>query len=318
MEERTLGTFVTSALGFGSLSLTGGYGPVERNDAKETIWQALDRGMRLIDTADFYGGGKIESLVGDAISGHDGAQVATRGGALFTPEGRPAGLDCSPDHLRKACDASLNRLRVDRIDLYYLARVDPKVPLEDSIGALAELVEAGKIAHIGLSEVTVEQLNRAVAVHPIAALASEYSLFERGIEVDVLPAARAAGVGIVACSPLGRGLLTGQLTSAGQLGERDYRRHHPRFSPEHLDANISLVRRAQEVATSNEVSLGRLVLAWLLAQGPDIVPIPGTRSVTHVEMNAAATKVELTDEDLRALTEAIPAGAVSGDRLPRR
>jgi aryl-alcohol dehydrogenase-like predicted oxidoreductase len=318
MQLRRLGALEASAIGFGTLSLTGGYGRADRDESIAAIRQALDCGVNLVDTADFYGGGEVESLVGEAVADRRAdVVIATRGGALFTPEGRPAGLDCSPEHLRQACDASLRRLGVDRIDLYYLARVDPNVAVRESIGALAELVAAGKIGHIGLSEAGVDDLTAAVAEHPIAALASEYSLFERGVEADVLPAVRAHGVGLVACSPLGRGLLTGRVTSSEQLGERDYRRNHPRFAPEHLSANLELVARAQKIATCRNVSLGRLVLAWLLAQGPDIVAIPGSRNPTHVEMNAAAAAIELTEDDLRSLSEAMPVGAASGERLRR-
>jgi aryl-alcohol dehydrogenase-like predicted oxidoreductase len=318
MQVRKLGALEASAIGFGTLSLTGGYGRAERDESIAAIRQALDCGITLVDTADFYGGGAVETLVGAAIEDRrDDVLLATRGGALFTPDGRPAGLDCSPGHLRQACDASLARLGVEQIDLYYLARVDPKVPVQESIGALAELVTAGKIRHIGLSEAGVADLEAAVAVHPIAALASEYSLFERGVEAEVLPAVRRHGVGLVACSPLGRGLLTGRVTSADQLGEGDFRRNHPRFAAEHLAANVALVERAQYIATCRNVSLGRLVLAWLLAQGDDIVAIPGSRNPTHVEMNAAAADIELTGEDLARLSDAMPPGAASGDRLRR-
>ncbi|MFB9361343.1 aldo/keto reductase, partial [Actinoplanes nipponensis] len=308
----------TTAIGFGTLGLTGGYGAVGRDESVAAIRHALDSGMRLVDTADFYGGGRVESVVAAAVAGRDDVTIATRGGALFTPEGRPAGVDGSPEHLRRACDASLRRLGVPRIGLYYLARVDPRVPVEDSVGALAELVAEGKIAHIGLSEATAQELARAVAVHPVAALASEYSLFERGVEAEVLPAARALGVGLVACSPLGRGLLTGRIIASDSLGEGDFRRNHPRFSAAHLGDNLALVAGAQEIATRRNVSLVRLALAWLLAQGPDIVAIPSSRTAMHAEMNAAAADVELTEEDLRQLSEAMPPGAASGDRRPRR
>ncbi|MEV0001600.1 aldo/keto reductase [Micromonospora sp. NPDC050980] len=321
MQLRRLGSAgpVTSAIGLGTLGLTGGYGPVDRDEAVATLWHALDAGVTLLDTADFYGGGAVESLLGTAIKGRrDDVVVATRGGALFTPEGRPLGVDGSPQRLRAACDASLRRLGVDHIDLYYLARVDPEVPVEESTGALAELVAAGKVRHIGLSEVSAQELRRAAAVHPVAALASEYSLFERQIEGTVLPVARELGVGLVACSPLGRGLLTGRLTSVDQLGDGDYRRNHPRFAPEHFARNRALVRRAERLAAERDVSVGRLVLAWLLAQGPDVVPIPGTRCTTNLEMNVAATRVRLTEQELRLLAEAIPPDAVSGDRSPRR
>jgi aryl-alcohol dehydrogenase-like predicted oxidoreductase len=307
-----------SAIGLGTLAFTGGYGPADEQAAVALIRRALDSGVTFLDTADFYAGGQVERTVGRAIAGYDEAVVATRGGALFTPEGRPAGLDGSPAHLRRACDASLARLGVDRIDLYYLARVDPAVPLADSIGALADLVAAGKVAHIGVSEVTAEQLREAAAVHPIAAVASEYSLMERGVETNLLPTARQLGVGLVACSPLGRGMLTSRLNSLTQLGDGDYRHNHPRFAPENFAHNRQLVRAVEQLASDLHASVGRLSLAWLLAQGPDIVPIPSSRNPTHLELNSAATQLRLTPDECAELCAALPAAKVAGDRLPRR
>jgi aryl-alcohol dehydrogenase-like predicted oxidoreductase len=321
MELRGLGTtgLASSAIGLGSLGFTGGYGAADCDESIATVRHALDIGVTLLDTADFYGGGRVEELIGTAIRGRRAdAVVATRGGATFTPEGRPTGLDARPESLRAACDASLRRLGVERIDLYSLARVDPKVPIEESIGALAGLVAAGKVRHIGVSEVTVDELRRAHAVHPLATVASEYSLLDRSIEADVLPAAREMGVGIVACSPLGRALLSGQLSSVDQLGAGDFRHNHPRFSAENLHRNRELVRVAEAIAAEKDVSIGRLALAWLLAQGPDIVPIPGTRTRTHLEMNAAATQIRLTDAERERLALAVPPGSVAGGREPRR
>lgn len=321
MEVRTLGAtgLRTSALGLGCLGFTGGYGAVDRAEAMATIRQALDSGITLVDTADVYLGGTVERLVGQAVRDRRHQVVlATRGGARFTPEGRPVGLDGRPEYLRRACEASLRRLGVDHVDVYYLNRVDPAVPVEDSVGALAELVRSGKVLHIGLSEVDSEQLRRAHRVHPVAVLASEYSLLERHVEAEILPVARELGIGLVACSPLARGLLTGRLASSAQLGERDYRRNHPRFEPDNFAANRALVRTVEALAAERDVSPSRLVLAWLLSQGPDIVPIPGTRCGTHLEMNLAATRIRLTDEDCARLAAAVPAARVAGARLPRR
>lgn len=321
MELRDLGTtgLVTSAIGLGSLGFTGGYGTADRDESLATIRLALDIGVSLLDTADFYGGGRVEELIGEAVRGRrEEAVLATRGGATFTPEGRPTGLDARPERLHAACDESLRRLGTDWIDLYSLARVDPQVPIEDSIGALAELVAAGKVRHIGVSEVTPEQLRRAHAVHPVAAVACEYSLIERSVEAELLPAARSLGVGLIACSPLCRALLGGQLSSADQLGAGDFRHNHPRFSADNLPHNRNLVRVAETIAAGKDVSVGRLALAWLLAQGPDVVPIPGTRTRRHLEMNAAATLVYLTGDERRRLADAVPANAVAGAKEPQR
>jgi aryl-alcohol dehydrogenase-like predicted oxidoreductase len=321
MELRTLGGtgLRTSALGLGCLGFTGGYGGVDRAEAVATIRQAIASGITLIDTADVYLAGAVEELVGQAVRGRrDQVVLATRGGARYTPEGRPTGLDGRPEYLRQACDASLRRLGVDHVDLYYLNRVDPAVPVEESVGALAELVRTGKILHIGLSEVDSEELRRAHRVHPVAAMASEYSLLERHVETQLLPVARELGVGVVACSPLARGLLTGRLTSTAQLTERDYRRNHPRFEPDNFAANRALVRTVEALAAERDVSPGRLVLAWLLSRGPDIVPIPGTRSRTHLEMNLAAARIRLTAQECDRLAAAVPAERVAGARQPRR
>ena len=321
MEVRTLGAsgLISSAIGLGCLGFTGGYGAVDEVEAVATIWQALDTGVTLLDVADLYGGGSVERLVGQALQGRRAeAVIATRGGATFTPQGRPTGLDCRPQRLHEACDASLRRLGVDQIDLYYLARVDPAVPVEESVGALSELVAAGKVRHVGVCEVTPEQLRRAHAVHPLAVVAAEYSLIERSVEAELLPTAREMGVGLVACSPLARGLLTGRLSTTEQLGPGDYRHNHPRFAPENLDHNYRLIRAAEQLAADRQVSLSRLALAWVLAQGKDIVAIPGTRTRTHLEMNVAATQIELCADESAALAAAVPAGEVAGAKEPRR
>lgn len=320
MELRKLGDTgpLTSAVGLGTLGLTGGYGAVGAGDAQNVVREALDRGVTLLDTADFYGGGRVESLLGRAVAGRrEDVVIATRGGAVFSGPGRPTAFDGSPEYLRRACEASLRRLGTDRIDLYSLARVDPRVPVEESVGALAGLVAEGKIGHIGLSEVSADVLRRAHAVHPVAAVSAEYSLWSRDVEDDVLPAARELGVGLVACSPLGRGFLTGTVEAA-QLGETDYRRNHPRFSVRNAAHNRVLVDAAARVADRTGIPRGRIALAWVLSRGTDVVPIPGTVRASHLRENIAAVADVLGPRDADALAACFPAGAVLGPRLPSR
>jgi aryl-alcohol dehydrogenase-like predicted oxidoreductase len=308
MEMRRLGStgLVTSAIGLNALAFVRGCGQPDRAHDLAVLRTALDSGITMIDAADGVRGG-VEALVGRAVRPRrDEVVVATRGGARFSPRGEVVGVDGRPDRLVRDCDASLRRLGLEHIDLYYLARVDPLVPLEDSVAALAGLVAAGKIHHIGLSEVDAGQLHRACAVYPVAALAHRYSLLERRIERGTLAAARTLGVGVVAHSPLSHGLLTGRIRSADQLPPDDYRRDHPAFAPEALARSGTIVRAAQELAADKDVSLGRLALAWLLAQGEDIVPVPGTRSRLHLETDIAAIEVELSTEErarLSALAE---------------
>jgi aryl-alcohol dehydrogenase-like predicted oxidoreductase len=308
MEMRRLGGtgLVSSAIGLNALAFVRGCGPLDRAHDLAVLRTALDSGITLIDAADGVRGG-VEALVGRAVRHRrDEVVVATRGGARFSPKGELVSVDGRPERLVRDCDASLRRLGLEHIDLYYLARVDPLVPLEDSVAALASLVGAGKIHHIGLSEVDADQLCRAHAVHPIAALAHRYSLLERRIERGTLAAARALGVGVVAHSPLGHGLLTGRIRSTDQLPPDDYRRDLEAFAPEPLARSRSVVRAAQELAADKDVSPGRLALAWLLAQGDDIVPVPGTRSRLHLETDIAAIEVELSTEErarLSALVE---------------
>ncbi|WP_367657999.1 aldo/keto reductase [Streptomyces sp. TG1A-8] len=320
MDIRKLGAAgpEVSAVGLGCLGLTGGYGAVDEDAAVALVREALERGVTLLDTADFYGGGGVERLLGRALAGvRDRAVIATRGGAVFSGSGRPTAFDGSPAYLRQACEASLRRLGTDRIDLYYLARVDPAVPVEDSVGALAELVAEGKIGHIGLSEVSADVLRRAHAVHPVAAVATEYSLWSRDVEDTVLPAARELGVGLVACSPLGRGFLTGTVDAAA-LGARDYRRNHPRFSPDNAARNAVLLDGAARIAAESGVPLARLALAWVLARGQDVVAIPGTVRRAHLLENIAAAADRLGPAHVDSLAACFPAGAVAGSRLPVR
>jgi aryl-alcohol dehydrogenase-like predicted oxidoreductase len=305
-----------SALGLGCLALCGAYGAVDEERALATLRYALDAGVTLLDTADFYAGGASEELVGRAVAGRrDDAVIATRGGVRAPGPGRPPTVvDGSPGYLRSACEASLRRLGVDRIDLYYLGRVDPAVPIEDSVGALAELVLAGKVRHLGLSEADPDQLRRAYAVWPIAALESEYSLWERHVETKIVPTARELGVGLIAHTPLGRGFLTAALSTVDQLGERDIRRNHPRFQGENFAHNRELLTAVERMATDRGVTTGQLALAWLLAQGPDVVPIPGTSRPEHLAQNLAAASIRLDAVDVARLAEYFPIGAAAGSR----
>ena len=297
---------VTAVIGLGCGAFTGGYGAVDEGECVSTIQHALDIGSNLVDVADFYRAGEVERLVGRAITGRrDEALIATRGGMRFDARGKPTGIDGSPEYLTRACDASLRRLSVDHIDLYYLARVDPLVPVEESIGRLGELVNAGKIRQIGLAKASAEELRRAHRVCPISALATEYSLVARGAEAAELPAARELGVTLVACRPLGRGLLTGRLLSADDLDDGDYRQDDERFRPEHLKRHRRLLADAEALVAEKDLSLSRLALAWLLAQ-PGVVPVPSTRSRLHLEMNAASVGVRLTPEDGDRLTALFP------------
>jgi aryl-alcohol dehydrogenase-like predicted oxidoreductase len=302
MRTRALGGLTVSAIGLGSLALTGGYGAVDEPTAIATIRRALDLGVTLLDTADFYAGGELERLLGKAIADRrDEAVVATRGGAVFTGAGRPTEFDGTGTFLRDACDASLRRLGVDHIDLYYLARPDHRVPIEESVAGLAALVQAGKVRHIGLSEVPADLLRRAQRVHPVTALQSEYSLWERGIEAEILPAVRELGIGFVAHSPLGRGFLTGTLFDAAQLGPDDYRRRQPRFGAESLARQWPRLEQAWQIADRYGITLTQLALAWLLGQGEDIVPIPGTRTGAHLAENADAATVSLDPGEVKEL-----------------
>src|SRR3954447_22462478 len=298
------GGLSTSAIGFGSMGLSQAYGTADDEVSVAVIRDALELGVTLIDTAMSYGSGHNERLIGRAIAGRrDDVVLATKFGIVRGPDG--VRLDARPEHVRGYCDDSLERLGVDVIDLYYLHRIDPEVPVADTVGAMAELVTAGKVRHLGLCEAGPAQLEQAVAVHPLAAVQFEWSLSWREPEDHVIPAARKLGVGIVPYSPLGRGLLTGALP-AGPFGEGDFRRGDERFAGANLDRNLALVHAVQRIAGERGVTAGQLALAWLLAQGPDVVPIPGTRSRTRIAENAAAAEVELSPADLAALAQAAP------------
>jgi aryl-alcohol dehydrogenase-like predicted oxidoreductase len=320
MQQRTLGrdsALTVSALGLGCMGMSEFYGETDEAESVVTIKRAIELGVTFFDTADMYGVGHNEELVGRALEGQrDSVVVATKFGIVRSDDPRERRVDSSGAYAKQAVEASLRRLNTDYIDLYYMHRRNPQVPIEETVGALAELVVEGKIRHIGLSEVSADTLRAACAVHPITALQSEWSLFTRGIEARIVPTARELGVGIVPYSPIGRGFLTGRYASIDDLAEDDFRRYQPRFQGDNLDANVRLVARVREIADEVGCTPAQLALAWLLHQGDDVVPIPGTKRVTYLEENVAAAAIELSDDQLAALDEAMPAGAVAGDRYP--
>jgi len=322
LPRRTLGTaapLTVSTLGLGCMGMSEFYGTPDEQGGIDTIHRALDLGVTFLDTADMYGPFTNEQLVGKAIAtsphGRDAVQLATKFGNERLPDGTRLGVNGRPEYVRAACDASLARLGVDHIDLYYQHRVDKTVPIEETVGAMKELVEAGKVRFLGLSEASAETVRRAHAVHPITALQTEYSLFTRDLEDELLPLLRELGIGLVPYSPLGRGILTGAVT-AETLGQGDSRStaYFPRFQGENLTTNLSLVDRVRELATRKGVTAGQLALAWVLAQGEDVVPIPGTKRVRYLEENVAAADVALTDDEVAELTAAVPREAVAGER----
>ena len=316
IQKRQIGTLTVSALGLGCMGMSEFYGTTDEQTGIDTIRRALDLGVTFLDTADMYGPFTNEQLVGRAIAGRrDEVQLATKFGNERNPDGSWVGINGSPEYVARACDASLQRLGVDHIDLYYQHRVDRTVPIEETVGAMAALVEAGKVRHLGLSEAGADTIRRAHAVHPITALQTEYSLFTRDLEDEVLPTIRGLGIGLVPYSPLGRGILTGAI-STGSLEDSDFRRSNPRFQGEALDANLALVEEVRQIAGAKGCTPGQLALAWVLAQGDDVVPIPGTKRVRYLEENVGAADVELTADDLAALEQAVPRDAVLGDRYP--
>jgi aryl-alcohol dehydrogenase-like predicted oxidoreductase len=303
-----------STLGLGCMGMSEFYGAPDEAAGLATIRRALDLGVTFLDTADMYGPFTNERLVGRAIAGRrDEVQLATKFGNERLPDGTRLGINGRPEYVRAACDASLQRLGVDVIDLYYQHRVDKNVPIEETVGAMAELVTAGKVRHLGLSEASVTTIRRAHAVHPITALQTEYSLFTRDVEDEILPVLRELGIGLVPYSPLGRGILTGAL-SVGTEQDSRASAYFPRLNGENLDANLRLVAAVAAIAEDKGCTPGQLALAWVLAQGEDIVPIPGTKRVTYLEQNVRAVGVQLSSEDLARLAAAVPRDAVKGAR----
>ncbi len=318
MRRRRLGQLEVSAIGLGCMGMSDFYGTAADRDEGEaiaTIHRALELGVDFLDTADMYGPFTNEQLVGRAIAGRrDSVVLATKFGFERHADGSQT-INGSPEHVPRACDASLQRLGTDHIDLYYQHRVDSSVPIEETVGAMGELVAAGKVRHIGLSEAAAATIRRAHAVHPITAVQSEYSLFARDIEDEVIPVLDELGIGLVPYSPLGRGLLTGAIAGAASLPADDVRRKRfPRFADENLDANVALARRVAELAAARGVTPAQLALAWVLRRGDHVVPIPGTKRVARVEENAAAADIELTDEEMAQLDAAVPRDAVKGQR----
>jgi aryl-alcohol dehydrogenase-like predicted oxidoreductase len=318
MEKRTLGTdgLEVSELGLGCMGMSAFYGSADEAEGIATIQRALELGVNFLDTAEMYGPHTNERLVGKAVAGNrDAYVIATKFGVVhdLDDEGNPSRrLDGSPENVRRSVEGSLERLGTDRIDLYYQHRMDPNVPIEETVGALGELVAEGKILHIGLSEAAPERIRKAHATHPITAVQTEYSLWTRDLEADVLPTLRELGIGLVPYSPLGRGFLSGRFKSPEELDADDFRRHGPRFTGDNLSANLSLAAKVEEFAAEKGATPAQYALAWVLAQGDDVVPIPGTKRREYLEQNVGAVDVELTDDDLRRIDAELP--EAEGDR----
>ncbi|UVF17681.1 aldo/keto reductase [Microvirga terrae] len=317
MQQRQLGQLQVPALGLGCMGMSEFYGSGDEAESIATIHRAIELGVTFLDTADMYGVGRNEELVGRAIADRrDKVVLATKFGNVRGPNGERLGISGKPDYVRQACEASLRRLKVDVIDLYYQHRVDPETPIEDTVGAMADLVRDGKVRYLGLSEAGPQTIRRAHAVHPITALQTEYSLWSRDPEDEILPTVRELGIGFVPYSPLGRGFLTGQIKSVDDLAADDFRRISPRFQGENFQKNLDLVREVEAMAQEKGCAPSQLALAWVLAQGNDIVPIPGTKRRRYLEENAGAVDVSLTKDDLARIDHIIPPGAAAGTRYP--
>lgn len=319
MEQRALGKqgLRVSAMGLGCMGMSDFYGAHDDAESIRVIHRAIELGVSFLDTADMYGPFTNEQLVGRAIRDRrDRVIVATKFGNVRAPDGSFLGIDGSPAYVRKACDASLQRLGVDHIDLYYQHRVDPKTPIEDTVGAMAELVKAGKVRYLGLSEAAPATIRRAHAVHPISALQTEYSLWSRDPEDEIFPTVRELGIGFVAYSPLGRGFLTGRFQRPEDIPADDWRRNNPRFQGENFAKNLHLVQRIEEIARRRNAKPSQIAIAWVMAQGQDIVPIPGTKHVKYLEDNVAAAEIRLNADELRAIDAIAPKGAAAGMRYP--
>ncbi len=317
MRYRKLGnsSFTVSAMGLGCMGMSEFYGPRNEEESVATIHLAVDLGVNFLDTADMYGTGHNEELVGKAIKGRrNNIVLATKFGNVRGPEGSFLGINGRPEYVRRACEASLRRLNIETIDLYYQHRVDGSVPIEETVGAMARLVEEGKVRCLGLSEAAPATLRRAHRTHPITALQTEYSLWSRDPEDEILPACRELGIAFVAYSPLGRGFLTGRFKSVEDLAPDDFRSKHPRFQGENFKRNLDLVSSVEQIASEKGCKASQLALAWVLAQGEDIVPIPGTTRRTHLEENIAALQLELSPQDLARINEAAPKGLTAGER----
>jgi aryl-alcohol dehydrogenase-like predicted oxidoreductase len=315
MQTRRLGSLKTSTIGLGCMGMSEFYGTADEGEAIRTIHRALECGVNLLDTADAYGPFANEQLVGRAIRDRrDEVVLATKFGNVRDPDGTRLGIRGDRSYVLQACDASLQRLGTDHVDLYYQHRVDPDTPIEETVGAMAELVEQGKVRHLGLSEAAPETIRRAYGTYPITALQTEYSLWSREPEDEILSTVRELGIGFVAYSPLGRGFLSGRIKTLDGLDANDFRRRGPRFAGENLQHNLDLVAKVEEIAEEKDVTPSQLALAWVLSRGEDIVPIPGTTTVEHLEENVAALEVELTPRELADLEAVFPRGAAAGER----